>query len=602
MTPKTCMTACGCLLLTCLSPASFLGFANEVSLPGRVTAVTVYRDQARVMREIDIPASDQPQKIRIPGLPPQLIEQSSFTESNEGAQVVSLQVFLQSRKQGKDADEAARAALQELREAERAAEHQLPVIEQDMLTLERLVRFSADKVQQNLDRATLDVQSVTALADFTMERRRKLAQELYKQQSQIESLKRQIAKKLEEPQNASVAEPHYEAIMTVQSKSGGTVRLFYDVSEVYWNPRYKIKGKQDAAPEVTIQMEAVIVQRSGESWNDVSLTLATSTPQTQAAGPSLIPLRISTAPLNVQTGTTGALGQFETAAQSHLLRDEQNARNLQLNLRAGERQISEITTTAEVQRTVASDSNSNTFDETYTIEKNVSLDSHTQPQSVTILSTNLEGKLDHLVTPLLSSFAFREATMVNASGKSLIAGPADVYLDSKFVGRVDLPPTAEGQTLTVGFGSDRQVRTRRELLSRHEVITGGNRKSDLQYRLVISNYHRQPIEVRLLDRIPLASKDNTINITLSSEELKRLSPDPLYQRIQKPTGILRWDLTVPASRFGSSAYDYEYGYSVEHDREQTLVGDDLVQRMQDDLQFDSINGGMGGMGGSMGGF
>ena len=73
--------------------------AAEQTISGRVASVTVYRDQARVIREIKIPASDQPQQIRVTGLPPQLIQRSSFTESDEGTNVRSLQVTLPDAKE-----------------------------------------------------------------------------------------------------------------------------------------------------------------------------------------------------------------------------------------------------------------------------------------------------------------------------------------------------------------------------------------------------------------------------------------------------------------------------------------------------------------------
>ena len=346
-------------------------------------------------------------------------------------------------------------------------------------------------------------------------------------------------------------------------------------------------------------MEAVIVQHSGESWKDVELTLATSTPHTQAAGPSLAPLRLNTAPMNAAVDQAEpVVGQFGSFEQSEWLANELASRDLDLNMQASTRQIDELTSTAEVQRKVASDAAANASDETYSIGDKVTLDSHPQPQTVAMLRTSLSGELYRVATPLLSSFAFREAALVNQSGQSLIAGPADVYLENKFVGHVQVPPTAAGQKLTIGFGNDRQVRTRRELLSRNELIKGGNRRSELVYRLVISNYHDAPVAIRLFDRIPIVAKDDSINLTLSEEETKQLSDDPLYQRMQRPTGILRWDIDVPAKRFGSDAFDHEYGFSIEHDREQTLVGNDLARRTQEDLNFKRTNmgGGMGGGG------
>ncbi len=572
--------------------------AAEQSISGRVVSVTVYRDQARVVREIEIPASDQPQQIRVPGLPPQMIQQSSFTEADEGTSVRSLQVTLQEAK-AEVADDEQDEALKKLEAAKEAAEHDLKVIEQDMLTLEKLVAFSADKVHQNLNRATLDVQSVTALADFTMERRRRLAKELYAKQTEIETIGDQIAKHTKQENRPQEETRSYQALMTVQSTEGGTVRLAYDVGAVGWNPRYRIDGSKADEPEFAIQMEAVIIQHSGESWKDVELTLATSTPQTQAAGPALAPLRVNTAPMKTSGNQImPVVGQFGTVEQSEWLGNELASRNLNLNMQASMRQIDELTSTAEVQRKVATDAAASASDETYSIDGKVTLDSHAQPQTVTVLHATVSGEFYRVATPLLSSFAFREAALVNESRQSLIAGPADVYLENKFVGHAEVPPTAAGQKLTIGFGNDRQVRTRRELLSRNELIKGGNRRSELVYRLVISNYHDAPIAIRLLDRIPIAAKDDSINLALSADETKRLSDDPLYQRMQRPTGILRWDIDVPGRRFGSEAFDHEYGYSIEHDREQTLVGKDLAQRTQEDLQFKRTNmgGGMGGGG------
>ncbi|MCA9129025.1 MAG: DUF4139 domain-containing protein [Planctomycetales bacterium] len=584
------------LLNLCSSPA----VAEEIAVSGRVVEVTVYRDQARVIRDIEVPASDKPQQIRVLGLPVQLVEDSSFTEAGEGTQVLSHQVISQNTVDEQVANELA-ADLNEMRAAKEAAENHLEIIRQDMSTLERLVTFSADKIQQNLDRATLEVQSVTALADFVMERRRILAQELFTQQAEVQALKHQIAERQKQPTKTPVGEVPYEAIITVRSDKGGLVRLSYDVEGVHWYPRYKINGQLGRPNEVAVQMEAVVVQHSGESWQDVSLTLATSTPQTQAAGPSLAPLRIHTAALRNPDASTHVLGQFTSAAQSELLHDELAALTLELNMEAGRQQIQELTSTEEVQRNVAMEVPSRAFDETYELAGKVSLASHTQPQTLAILRASLEAEFYHVATPLLSSFAFRETSLINESGKSFIDGQADVYLDEKFVGRVEIPPTAVGQRMTIGFGTDRQVRTRRELLSRKEAIKGGNRFSELACRLVISNFHVEPVEIRLLDRIPLAVQDDSINITLTDEELARLSSDPLYQRLQQPTGILRWDITVPGNRFGSQAYDHEYKYSIEHDREQTVASEDLMQRMMEDLEFESIHGGMGGMGGGFGG-
>ena len=107
------------------------------------------------------------------------------------------------------------------------------------------------------------------------------------------------------------------------------------------------------------------------------------------------------------------------------------------------------------------------------------------------------------------------------------------------------------------------------------------------------------MQLRLFDRLPLASQ--TADIAVKTDEFKfEISRDGLYQRLQKPRGVLRWDLEVPAEQFGEQAFDVEYGYSVEFDRNQMLSA--LVSREQLETDYLEIGapasmGGMGGMGG-----
>lgn len=576
---------------------------GEVVIDGRIDEVTVYRDQARVVRKLDIPAGANLQHIRVTGLPRQIEIRSAFTESDPGTNVRSMRIV---SKQARVNPELMQRIEQltkkksELLQNLHTQEHHAKAIEQDLLTIEKLVVFSADKVQQNLDRATLDVQSVTALADFTMERRRKLAAELLQTQTEIQKLNKDIHEN--EQQQSRLRGNHgtaaYEAMIAVASPNGGTVRLVYDVSKVNWLPRYSIRSSKPEQGErrFTLQLDAILVQDSGEPWDDVSMTLSTSSPETQAARPLLTPLRVQA----VNPGEQPAASTEPVTIASHLpdwLDEDKLQRNARLNSVANQRQVDELTTVAEVQRTLAEDAGDNLSDETYGMEKRIQITDGPQLQTIAILSTELQGQMHHVVTPLLSSFAFREAELTNTAGRNLIAGDADVYLDGDFVGRTIVTPTAAGQKLTIGFGADRKIRTRRELLGKQESVQGGNRRSTLQHRLVITNYHEAPVDIRLLDRIPITAKDGSIRVELDTTTTAPLSEDPLYVRMQRPTGVLRWDLQIPAKRFGSDAFDHEYAYSIELDRQQTIVSNDIANTLGD-LQFQKMNmgGGMGGGG------
>jgi len=124
------------------------------------------------------------------------------------------------------------------------------------------------------------------------------------------------------------------------------------------------------------------------------------------------------------------------------------------------------------------------------------------------------------------------------------------------------------------------------------------------YRLVVSNFKDEAVAVRLMDRIPHTRQAQQLSVKLEDPKTA-LSDDALYKRVQRSTGILRWDLTVPAGRHGSKAFDVDYSYTMEFDRsrfpttEHSLA--ELQAQYQNMLMPSSMGGGFGGMGGGFGG-
>lgn len=566
---------------------------------GKLDAVTVFRNQASVTRVIEVPATAGVLSIRVPELPEYLITGTAHAVGSEGVVIRSLQIVDATPSQADDEQSSQLEAKQEQLAADLSdAQNQLAVIEQDLMTLEKLVDFSADKVRQNLDRATLDVQSVTDLADFTMQRRRALATELQTTQLRIATLQNTLQQNLEaQEKQATDRKEGNDALLNSDAKQGGTVRLTYDVGGVNWAAAYTLRceGAREDQPRFSLRMIGEIVQNSGEDWADVEVTLSTAEPDRQSSAPVLTPLRIFTEATLQASSTTDTTDTSMPQWQDESTWQRDMARNQQ----AGDRQVAELRNPADVRRELAADATLDVIDETYSLVDRIDLPSRPESQSIVVATDELDGGLYRVATPLLSSFVYQQAEIINTLGRSLIAGPAEVYLDDRFVGQAAIPPTAAGQKLYVGFGIDRQIRTRRELMSQQETIRGGNRLTSYNCRLVVMNYHESPVEVRLYDRIPISTKDGAIAIQLDEAASAKLSADPLYDRLKRPTGILRWDVTVPADSFGAKAYDFDYGFSIEMDRQQQIVTGEMAEQMRRDYEFEQSGG--GGMGGGMGG-
>jgi hypothetical protein len=172
---------------------------------------------------------------------------------------------------------------------------------------------------------------------------------------------------------------------------------------------------------------------------------------------------------------------------------------------------------------------------------------------------------------------------MNSSDEDLLAGPITVYLDGRFVGQGEIPTVARGQTFVVGFGADPQLRTRRELADKQDGVQGGNRETRFEYRLVVENFTGEVTPVRVLDRLPHAENGEDIRVTLG-ETSDPISADKLYQREERPMGLLRWDINVPEKAAGENARLIEYHYAVEYDRQYVVSLPASKQTLQEEFE------------------
>ena len=103
------------------------------------------------------------------------------------------------------------------------------------------------------------------------------------------------------------------------------------------------------------------------------------------------------------------------------------------------------------------------------------------------------------------------------------------------------------------------------MVEKKDGINGGNRELNFEYRLVVENFKNEAVDIRVIDRIPTSLNNANIRIT-QNDFSANLSDDKLYQRVEKPEGILRWEVSVPANASVNEAYTVEYSYTVEYDR------------------------------------
>lgn len=558
------------------------GAVREVS--GRVEEVTVYRGQALVTRAVPVDLPAGPSEVVVPDLPEQVVSDSVFATAGDGVEVRAVRYRTRAvREAPREEVRKLEQKIEEMKDELEAVTMKQQVATRSNEYLGKLENFVAPTAQMELTKGVLDAETLEKLTHFILEQRSKNSDTLLELSQKEEDIKEELEltqRKLNEL-TAGASRTVREAVLFLEAESqkSAEVRLSYLVRQAGWDPSYNIRGSS-GADTVEVEYNAGIHQVSGEPWKEVKLTLSTASPVLTADPPALAPFWVTLAPqqqVQVQVSDRRQLEeryhQFRGQVMEQARQRQAAAGRAQgeraawtMNFFASNVQAMEMMSDSDIIKTTqAGVRRAEGLSVTYRIPGRISLDSRADTQMVRIAELDLKSRFYHVATPVLTSYVYREAEIANDGDLALLEGPASVYLDGGFVGKSTVPMVAKGQEFNMGFGLDPALRASRELLERTEQTMGANREITFTYRLRLENFRQKPVDVRLYDRLPHARGDRQLRVTLG-EMSDELSDDPLYREMERPRGILCWDVTVPAGASGAEARKVEYTYTVEFDR------------------------------------
>lgn len=575
--------------------------------PSKIVAVTLYQNTALVTREVTLPEGAGLAEVVVSPLPAHTLQSSLYSEGGDGIRVLS--VRFRTRAIAEDTREEVRkieGQIKTLNGKVQTFQSELKAVEENLKLLDKLEGFTAKSLESVTDKGQLDAEKIITLAKFVQDDRTKRAkdalgikQQMQAVQEQIDFAKRQLAEK-----SGGSVRTERDAVIVVDKKAGaGAVKLNYLVSNATWRPLYKFRaGLKDKDP-VTLEYLAAIEQQTGEDWSNVNLTLSTAQPLLNAAPPDLRVLEVAVggpgfvvnpppgAP--VPTGAPGGVGgggipdptsyardldrlakdQRRMAQDNYNLKKAEEA-GKQTNEAAALEQFrdlvldpKEIAKQDPTARGPAGDGPSVTF----RLKGAMSVPSRHDEQVLEINRFDLTPRFYYKAVPVLTPNVYRIADLTNTSESVLLPGEATMYLGTDFVGQTKLPLVAVGKPFTVGFGVDPQLQVNRVLLDKVRTTQGGNQVLTFKYRIALSSYKKDPVQVQVWDRMPHAEATMTIAITLSTQKAE-LSSDPLYARDEKPKGLLRWDVTVQPNQNAEKAMMIEYEYKMELDKNVNIGG------------------------------
>ncbi len=552
-------------------------FADGPSTTGAISKVTVYRGQALVTRTISVDLPPGASELIVRDLPPKIVSESIYAQTSDDTKVLSVRyreraVREDTREEVKQLD----AKIEDVKHKLKCAKEEQDLNARQWKMYENLKDFTIDAEKTDLKRGVLvyePLQSLTELIETKgkdyLQRKLKLDDSIAESQEELELLERKRSELV-----AGQSRTEREAILFISRADNSKVdiELSYLVEGANWQQQYNLRADPRRS-QVLIEYNAVVNQTSGENWYGVTLWLSTAEPTKVAAAPVLDPMLVGlSSRIQAQQAPqppmlqSDQIRQFQKSRKNYI--KQGIAANTKLNELAIQNQVLFLNVdqrrAQEFQQKIAEISRTEGVSVTYELPGKLTLPSRSDQQLVSIASITAKADLTLVATPLLTDYVYLQADLFNDSDIVLLPGQAGMFRKGEFVGKGQLPQVTVGETFTAGFGIDSQVRVVRELEDKKSRIQGGNRIDTYDYRIALSNYKNEPVELQLLDRLPY-TEDASIKIELG-ETNPQLCKDSEYLRTARKKGILRWDLNLEPNTVEVDATVVKYSFTMEYDR------------------------------------
>jgi uncharacterized protein (TIGR02231 family) len=526
-----------------------------------ITAVTVFRDGARVVRtgEVDVPTGLQ--RVQA-GTLPRVADPASVRVAVRGAGVALLEVEVNKRFRAdplrhelvrlRDEAEKLRDAVRELEDEDAAEVAGLGF-------LGHLAESAATSLARAVSGGRAEYEELTRMEGHlttgtanVLRRRREVAARLRSARRELEAAEQRLAS-AERRQGRTEEYSEVSVVIESEAAVAAQVELSYHVSGASWRPLYDLTLKGE---KLAVSYLAEVTQQTGEDWPETRLVLSTARQGVHQGLPELSPWYIGRSqPRGFGTARpmvarAQAAGVFAGAAAETAMPAAMAAAP------AGYGAAPEpVALAAEVGQGGEAGAGI-----TYTVARPVAVPADGGPHKTTIATFDADAVLDYLTVPALAAEAYLRATVTNGP-LLLLPGTARVFHGTQFVGETALETVAAGEEFEVQLGVDDQIRVERKLIRRSvgKAVLGGTRTIDIAYEITLENHRGGQAKVSVHDHIPL-SRDGEIKV-----KVRETSPVPAKS---DDLGELTWELTLDD---GKSA-TIRHRFTVEHPASVTVTG------------------------------
>lgn len=513
-------------------------------VPSTITAVTVFRQGAAVTREATVALPAGRTTLSFSGLSAQLDQASIQVEATGNFTILSVthQVNYLQPAEELQAVEQLKARLADLQEQQKREQASLEVYTEE----EGLILANKSIGGQQTG---VELEKLEAMAEFYRSRLTQIKLQKLEITGRINGLQeeiRRIEAQLRQAASSTQRNPSSEILVSIDAPraTSSAFQIAYLVRNARWAPQYDLRVT-DIGKAATLDWKADVAQQSGESWNNVRLTLSTGNPSESGSRPQLEPWRLY-------------LYQPPPVLQEVVVTKQADVARIAPPPPPPPPAYDEAPQTRADLPVVLQQESATTVE--FRIETPYTIPTDGKPFVVNIQKSELPLEYEYIAVPKLDKDAFLTGRLPNWEPYHLLSGPVNIFLEGAYVGKSALDVQTGNDTLTFSLGRDKGiVVTRTQPVEYSDRQSLGNKKTERSgWQIDVRNTKSTPVRITLEDQYPLSTTD-VIEVTL--EEASGATVDPA-------TGALRWtfDLAPGASR------RLDFRYAVKYPKKERVIG------------------------------
>lgn len=311
------------------------------------------------------------------------------------------------------------------------------------------------------------------------------------------------------------SESEVNILLSSENDIKSNIILQYLVTNAGWAPGYDIKAN-DLNNPIELIYKAQVFNNTGEPWDNIKIKLSIADPTLSINSPELKPWYLNYYSSNNYSSKGQGIGYVQNMAINNDMIRQESGKNVNEEQKSGaydEFDIPDLNTEFE-------------------IKSKYNIPSDDKPYVVEIEKYTLPAKFKHLAVTKLDKGVFLLGRVTGWENLNLVDGYANVYFKGTFLGQSLIKTRNVKDTLDLSLGRDEKVLVTRTQLKEYnsKQLIGTKLKETLSFELVAKNNRSNPIDIEILDQIPISSNSD---IEVKEIELSQGNFNPV-------TGEVKW--------------------------------------------------------------